>query len=298
MNEASNEKLKVIYLMGSGRSGSTLMNIIFGNHPEVVAPGELNNVNRLKQKKFTCSCEARVEDCDYWKAVMEDWVIKSSESRISSYLQKMPLIEKAKSPFAWLKLMLNYPGQSKYFKDYLDSTYDFLKSIQTKSNKSVIVDISKNPLRAYAFMQHPNIDLRLIHLVRDARGVSWSLNKFVKVEVKQQKVSRTALFWVVVNRLSNFVRKKAKHSGLIRYEDFVQNPEETTREICEICDIDPQPIIDIIKGDVALEDSHIMAGNKLRRQKSITLKLDTAWRDNLGPKKLKNHRENCRQDNV
>ncbi|MEX0291113.1 MAG: sulfotransferase [Flavobacteriaceae bacterium] len=284
MIETSNEKLKVIYLMGSGRSGSTLMNIIFGNHPEVVAPGELNNVNRLKQEKFTCSCGERVEECDFWKRVMHEWKNRSSEANVKAYLGSMHQIERSKSPMAWLKLRFKSHNKER-FEAYLSETYNLLKSIQIHSEKPVIVDISKNPLRAYAMMQHPNIDMRVIHLVRDARGVSWSLNKFVKAEVKQQKVWRTSLFWVVVNKLSNFVRKKSENSGLILYEDFIASPEETTIEICKICEIDPQPIIDIIKGDVALKGAHIMAGNKLRKEKSITLKLDTSWHKNMEPKK-------------
>ena len=286
MIEATTEKLKVIYLMGSGRSGSTLMNIIFGNHPDIVAPGELNNINRLPQSKFTCSCGERVEACEFWKDVMKVWENSSNPGAVETYMNAMPVIERSKSPLAWLKLGFNFYNKE-YVEQYLQETYNLLKAIQSQSKKSVIVDISKNPLRAYAMMQHPNIDMKIIHLVRDVRGVSWSLNKFVKVEVKQQKVWRTALFWVVVNKLSNFVRNKAKNSALIRYEDFVKYPEKTTREICDICEIDPQPIIDIVNGDVALKDAHIMAGNKLRKEKSITLKMDTAWHKGMGKKKLR-----------
>jgi hypothetical protein len=202
-------------------------------------------------------------------------------------MKQMHAIERSKSPMAWLKMLFKYPGQSQYFQNYQKNTYELLKSMQKISGKSVIVDISKNPLRAYALHKHPLIDLKLIHLVRDGRGVAWSLHKFTKAEVQQKQVWRTALFWVIVNRLSNFVRRKAKNSGLIIYENFVKFPERTTKEISEIVDVDLQPILKIINSDVAPKDSHVMAGNKLRKAKSITLKLDTEWREKMDIKKQK-----------
>jgi hypothetical protein len=51
-----------------------------------------------------------------------------------------------------------------------------------------------------------------------------------------------------------------------------------------MAEIDSKPLLDIINGELAKENSHIMAGNKLRRAKSIKLKLDTEWQEKLDPK--------------
>ena len=134
-------------------------------------------------------------------------------------------------------------------------------------------------------LKNPNIDLRLIHLVRDGRGVAWSLNKFTKASIKQRSVRRTALFWLIVNKQSNFVRKRAVNSCVIRYEDLINEPEKTLRQIGEMAEINPEPVIERLNQDLAPVASHIMAGNKLRRNKSIRLKLNLEWQENLGSKK-------------
>lgn len=282
------EKIKVIYCMGSGRSGSTLMSIILGNHPEIVGPGEIYTLHRLHEDKFNCSCGERVEECDYWSKILADWQSKSGKDSFDNYVfHSKNKVENFKSPFAWLKLIFNYPGQSKLYKNYNDNTYHYLSSIIKKSEKPVIVDISKNPLKAFALSKHPDIDLRLIHLVRDGRGIAFSLKNSDRARISKRKVSRTALFWLIVNKQSEFVLKRAQKGLRINYENFALNTEKTLREIGELSNIDPQPLMDVIKGDLADDTSHIMAGNRLRRKKSIIIKLNRDWEDNLDLKKQK-----------
>ena len=284
---SENEKLKVIYCMGSGRSGSTLLGIILGSHPKLFSPGEINSYHRINEDKFTCSCLKKVADCEFWSEVYEKWRISIGEQAAEQTMAKSKVMENFKSPWAWLKIILESSRKSKRFQEYLDYTYKFLETAAVHNGKSVIVDISKNPLRAFILMQHPTIDLRLIHLVRDGRGVAWSLNKFTKPGVKQKPIWRTALFWGIVNWQSNYVRRKAKNSGLIRYEDLVKSPETTLAQIGKIADIDSKPLIEALNADLAPNVTHIMAGNKLRREKSIKLKLDTEWQEKMSTKKEK-----------
>lgn len=281
MSEVTRKKLKVIYCMGSGRSGTTLLSIIMNNHPDIVGPGEINSLKRLPQEKFNCSCGKRVEECDYWTKVMNNWKKEQGESAVEETISKISAVENFKSIKSWLKAIFGYPGKSKYFKDYLDNIYTFLEKILEQSDKSVIIDISKNPLRAFVLMQHPDIDLRVIHLVRDGRGVAYSLNKFNGIGVKRKPVWRSALFWYIVNRQSEYVRKRAENAILVNYEDLATQPEKTLSAICDMAEIDSQPVIDVINSDVAPKDAHIMAGNQLRKQKSIRIKLNTEWKEKL-----------------
>jgi hypothetical protein len=216
---------------------------------------------------------------------MTKWRIQCGEEAVNRTMAKMKSIENFKSPIAWLKAILNYPGQSAYFNEYLENHYIFFRAILEKSGKSVIVDISKNPLRAFLLMKHPSIDFRLIHLVRDGRGVAWSLlRKFAKGGTKHRPVWRTALFWIIVNRQSNYVRKRTINTTLIKYEDLVAKPENTLNKIAYMAEIDPKPLSDVIHGELANEDSHIMEGNRLRKEKSIKLKPDTEWKEKLDQK--------------
>jgi len=265
-SQVKDEKVKVVYCMGSGRSGSTLLGILLDLHPEIVSPGEISNVGRFRKGKRPCSCGNTIKTCSYWSAVMNNWQDANTHESIDEAVTKGLKIENFKSPLAWLKMITKYPFQSNYFNNYIESKYNFLKAIKQESGKSVVADISKNPLRAWALSRHPNIDLKIIHLVRDGRG---------------------ALFWVIINRFSNYVGKKTKKSGLIRYEDLITNTDKTLSKISNIIDLDLHQVIEKSELNLAQEESHIMAGNILRKSKSIKLKLDTEWQEKMKPKQLK-----------
>lgn len=288
MENKKEEKIKIIYIMGSGRSGSTLLGILLDLHSDVVSPGEIHNVGRFRKGKRPCSCGNNVHTCSYWSSIMKNWQELNTHESIDQTITKAFKIENFKSSLAWFKIVFNYPFQSNYFKNYLKGKYNFFKAIKEESGKSVVVDISKNPLRAYALSKHPNIDLRVIHLVRDGRGVSYSIMK--KSNRKQKPFWRAALYWVFINRVSNFVFKKIEKSGLIKYEDLIKNPTDTLAKISKITDVDLQTVMAKSEFNVAQEESHIMAGNILRKSKSIKLKMDVEWQQKMQPKQLKSFR--------
>ena len=273
--------------MGSGRSGSTLLSIILNTVPNVMSIGEINNLPRLSEKNFNCSCNERVEDCPFWSNVFERWYKKCGKDEVKRTIARMGSLEDFTSFVVWFKTICKATFKSKSLQNHLEVTYDFFNSTNEESGKTVLVDISKNPLRAYVLSLNKNIDLRIIHLVRDGRGMAWSLNKFVKKDVKQRPVWRSALYWMVVNKMSNFVRKRVLNTLLVKYEDIVTDPNPTLKKIAQFTDIEVEPMIDSINYDLAQEESHIMAGNALRKQKSIRLKLDTEWYEKMEGKKKK-----------
>ncbi|WP_276390814.1 sulfotransferase [Eudoraea chungangensis] len=276
------EKLKVIYCMGSGRSGSTLMSIILGNHPKISGPGEIYTIHRLKEENFSCSCGERVEECTYWASILEEWKSNVGIDSFNQYVfQSKNVVENFKSPIAWLNLILNYPSKRALYKNYQDNTYHYLSSIINHSKKPILIDISKNPLRAFALLKHPNIDLKLIHLVRDGRSLAFSLKNSRRENIRKRKVSRTALFWLIANRQSDFVLKRAKNGLRIKYEDLALHTDRTLERIAKVAEVDPKHLLDVIKGSLANDKSHIMEGNRLRNQKSIKIKLNTDWEEQL-----------------
>jgi hypothetical protein len=63
--------IRVVYITGFGRSGSTVLNITLGQHADVIATGELGNLSRrVWHSDEYCSCGARVRSCPFWSAVV------------------------------------------------------------------------------------------------------------------------------------------------------------------------------------------------------------------------------------
>ena len=124
----------------------------------------------------------------------------------------------------------------KQFAFYGRRTTRLFEAILSQSGKKTIVDSSKLPGRAMALALVPEIDLRVIHVVRDGRGVAWSLAKAYQREVKSglqreikpKSVSRTALRWTMVNLETEYLFRKLGPEKVmrLRYEDFVSNPAD------------------------------------------------------------------------
>jgi hypothetical protein len=286
MTDKTKDKIKVIYCMGSGRSGSTLLGMILANHPDCFNPGELNDIGRLSQEGFRCSCGEAVSKCSFWSDVYNRWVKKSGPSHVEQYLNTFNKIENFKSSISWYKAFLKYKYHNNLLNNYTDITYNFYKSISEISGKSIIVDISKNPLRAFLLSLNSRIDLRLMHMVRDGRGVAWSLNKFIKPDFPQKKVWRTAVFWTIVNRQSSFVSKRVSKSQVFKYEDLAESPEVFLKTLSKLAEITAKPLVETVTtGNIVHEESHIMAGNRLRRSKSIIIKIDSEWKEKMSVRK-------------
>lgn len=72
---------KLIYILSFGHSGSTLLDLTLGTHPEMLSTGELMflpfNLQRSLQAEYPiadgsrCSCHLKYEDCPIWSRVID-----------------------------------------------------------------------------------------------------------------------------------------------------------------------------------------------------------------------------------
>src|SRR5215213_2438897 len=66
----------VLYLMGHGYSGSTLLTFLLGSHPQIATIGELGIAEHAKSQtvpeQYLCSCLAPVRECAFWQRVRRE----------------------------------------------------------------------------------------------------------------------------------------------------------------------------------------------------------------------------------
>jgi hypothetical protein len=157
----------------------------------------------------------------------------------------------------------------------------------------VIVDSSKRPARALALSMIPGIDVRLIHLIRDVRGVVWSAKKRlqqderggVSNEDRGKTLIRSAVVWNIANRLSERVcrRMPTSHTVRVRYEDYVTRPLDVLNRIGDAAELDFSAVGAKLTAGVPLEIGHTIAGNRMRMATEIRLQADTQWMTRLSP---------------
>jgi hypothetical protein len=161
------------------------------------------------------------------------------------------------------------------------------------SGKEFLVDSSLSPRRAYALTMNPNIDLYLIHFIRDGRGCIWSLKKPGKKIFAKKYVPaparRTAKYWVSANLQSalTYNRVSEEKRMRIRYEDFATNPELILDQVGAWLGLDLSGIV--LQSELANSGQvrHTVGGNRVRMLKNIRIKPDFEWKEKLPQKDRK-----------
>lgn len=280
--------IRVLYIMGCGRSGSTILDILLGSSSSATSAGELINLNRngWTDKRY-CSCGEEWTDCPHWKQVREEFDFSLGEAQFNKLVQLSSQYERIRRIPA---LLVERRIGSARLRDYAASMRGLYATIQSLTGASIIVDSSKNPARALALSLVPGIELYVVHLVRDGRGVMWSYAKsFTKeaakgIERNQPSWSswKASFQWVLGNRLSSFVRMMIPRPSIeIRYEDFVDSPSDEVARIEDLVGVDMSSLKRDLDAAASFAVPHLLSGNRLRMIKEIQLRRDEEWREKL-----------------
>jgi len=137
------------------------------------------------------------------------------------------------------------------------------------------------------------IDLHVVHLVRDSRAVAYSwLRKKVRPEINSRtetmlihSVGKSSFRWLWDNFLAHALRGFYKQYTRVCYEDFIDDPEGTILQICEKIG-EPISSLDFLRGQMAdLGATHTVAGNPNRFDLgSVQIKPDMEWVEKMRPR--------------
>jgi hypothetical protein len=278
------DNVTVLYVMGSGRSGSTVFNIAMDNHPQIGAYGELSQLASCGwMEGWLDSTGESIESVPIWKEVRKLW-----ESRSPVGVEEYVALQGNYERFRRLRRLARR-HKDPSFSVYSESSYQLFRSIRDVSGKEIVLDASKNPIRGHALSLVDGLDVRMIHLVRDPRGVCWSQRKQFAKDVAKGltkefhgiPVRKTALSWVITNLQASWVRRQKASSLGVRYELFATRPIETLAEIGQQLKLDLSPLQTKIQMGQDLEVGHVVAGNRVRMSKSVSLRLDEEWKSKL-----------------
>ena len=283
----------VVYLAGLGRSGSTLVERVLGETPGVTALGEVMHLwDRGLVRHELCACGRPFPQCPFWSAVGErafggwDAVDTEEMARLKRRVDRatrVPLIA---------------AGRPRGFARDVDAYTDrFVRLYRAAAEVAagpgpedaadlpVLVDSSKQASLAWCLARSPAIDLRVVHCVRDSRGVAHSWGKDVRRpeavsdehDLMPRYSARTvAAYWTLHNAESELLGRRVP-SVRLRYEDFVADPVTSTRRLLDLAGV-AAPADHVSPGSVDLGSSHSCAGNPMRfRHGTIDLVADQRW---------------------
>lgn len=284
---------KVLYIGGFGRSGSTLVERILGQLPGFCSSGEVVFIwQRGLIDGQLCGCGTPVPECDFWsrvgKTAFGGW------DQIDPH--EMLALQKRVDRNRYIPSMVAprlRPAAQADLDRYTEVLSKLYRAIGEVAGARVVIDASKHASTAFLLRKVPGIDLRVVHLVRDSRGVAYSWTKEVKKPevtgddafMPQYSPSSSGRQWVAYNLLFDALGVLDR-TMLLRYEALMANPREELERILAHAD-EPIPSFDFLGSDaeggsVNLGVDHTVAGNPMRfHQGRLDLRLDQAWTTKL-----------------
>ena len=256
--------------MGAGRSGTTALATFLGNNNEIQNIGEMHQFFEYLEERKECSCGDQLQKCEFWDNKISNNLIQSStKNRILS--------EKFESHSSIVKHILQLFSK-KEIEEYIEIHQQLLNTIQLDSEKTTLLDSSKYIGRALALDKLENIDLKVIYVVRDIRGV---INSFSKNVQTSKSPLSTIVYYLVVNSVSEFVAKilLRKKVVKIRYEDLVNNPLQVFSRLETFLKLDLTDVKNKIIDKQPFSLGHIVGGNRLKKNKEIYFRKDVSWED-------------------
>src|SRR5215213_5808332 len=307
--------VKVVKITGLGRSGSTILDVVLGTHPQIESVGEVGNIVRNgwisretlrgipkdRLRRPICTCGKRLdvlyvdtpdEACPFWSSVRREWVERTDGDSIESYPKLQNDFELKRR---WPRLLYEKRRPSAPFRSYARLTRTFFESIRAVSGKPVIVDSTMVPARALAFGMIPGIDLYVVHLVRDGRGVVTSHRKTFEKDVQagimwdhkghpmwKTAVRRRVLYlvsvvrWTIQNLATEWICRQLgpKRTMRLRYEDFVADPKCALGRIGALIELDLREVAEAASSGKPMHAGHNVGGNRTKKSGFVTLRPD------------------------
>ena len=213
---------KVIYVMGAGRSGSTILGVALGNCAEIFFAGELARWYRRAGKPLAGMQDPRRER--FWRVVRGELDLGVEELG-----PEVGVLQRSSALFR----VSSWPAQRRLWGRYRRACEDLFQAIVRTAGEGCIVDTSHFPRRARALQTLVGIDLYLVFLVRDPQGVVASYRRRDVLQGPRFGALATNAYLWLTHLLSVYVflRQPPERRLLVRHEDFVANPEGVLREI-------------------------------------------------------------------
>ena len=283
-------RIKVLFLGGHGRSGSTLLDRLLGQLPGYFSVGELRNLwQRCLLENQLCGCGEQFDRCAFWRRVLARSVAETGAIEAGRILALKHSAERGRH-IPKMVLPVRGAAYNEALRKYAALVGRVLESVRAESGCEVIVDASKDPSHGFLLSFVPNVDLYTVQLVRDSRAVSFSwMRKKARPEVhwKQEFMTtyapaRTGWHWLSRNLLVHLLAHYSRAYMVLRYEDFVREPHQTLVRIGGFVGTPVGPV-DFLDGSSATVDlGHGVAGNPMRHDRGkVIVRPDVEWREKM-----------------
>jgi hypothetical protein len=280
----------VLFIGGMPRSGSTLLDLLLGQVPGYCDVGELYYLwsSGLVRDEL-CSCGAPFHECDFWQRVGKHAFGGWDQVDVGRVLALQRSVD-GTGPLLRAAVLRRrqYERDVAEYLSYIEPLYEAVASVD---GARVVVDSTKRPSTAFLLARSGRLDLRVVHLLRDPRGVVNSWRRKVAIpertgprpHLKQRSMRQILRRWITVNAMIDRLARRVP-SERLRYEDLVGDPERWLRAATSVTGVaaGDEELAFLRDGPVRRVPSHTATGGRVRMMSDpFKLELDERWREEL-----------------
>jgi len=202
------------FIVGVGRSGTTLLRLMLDAHPELAIPAETHFVPDLLEREAECRLASELVDAIVAARTWDDFGLDEGAFRAAVERRE------AHGAPAVLRVFYSLCAEREGKSRWGDKTPGYVKRMRP--------------------IAHALEEARFVHLIRDGRDVA--LSRLKRGMGAGKPIGDVADLW---KRRIESARKQAKRLRgrylELRYEDLVAEPETALRRVCELIELDFDP---------------------------------------------------------
>ncbi len=267
-------RINIIAVVGTDRSGSTLLDKIIGSNPSVISLGEIHRFYNYFTEDHTCTCGEKFHTCPFWTAVLEEIVNEDnfrSESlsilgwkkRVSLLLHNIILKD------SWKEI---HYEQILFFKKLCDA-------VLKESKSNFIVDSSKDITRFYLLHLSGLFNIFPIYITRDVEDYIASMKRpQMRLDYERKADPFTCLIrWIFRNTETRCLIRKIRQDYVqLSYKRLVNDPAGAMLQISNRLQVN-------LRYDPNMTQNtkyHMVGGNYMKFKKLTEVRLDV--KDTVG----------------
>jgi hypothetical protein len=285
----------LVYVAGDGRSGSSLLDMALGTHPDVSGLGEVHRLS-LSPRSRLCSCGIELDSCPYWAAIRSgveeslsgdlktwaDFPVTPGESAFRSRIGTT--LTRIIYTIGWQWLLDASEGHLPSLAQQqvaARNSWILFQAVAAHDGSDFVVDSTKTAGRLKSLVvTAPNPrHVLVVYLIRDGRAV-------VASELRRTTVSpeEAARRWVRTHRRTAAALHSIPSSQVlrIRYEDFCANPTGTLNVIFDRLGLENIESLHL----PPVQENHQVPGNPLLLSGFGPIRIDQRWRQQLTSEQL------------
>ena len=211
---------KVIYVMGAGRSGSTILGVTLGNCGGVFFAGELDKwLGKAGRPPLQGAERER-----FWNDVREE---VDAGDLIGGRARRMERSSALLHPRNW-------SARRHMRQRYKQVAEELYRAVAHVAGVTYVVDTSHYPLRARELQHLAGVDLFLMFVVRDPHSVVASFGRDDVIERRFGVLSTNLYLWLTyLLSMSTFLRHPRDQRLFVRHEEFLADPQAVVGQILE-----------------------------------------------------------------